>query len=392
MKSPTIHLASAIAVATILSCGQSTHPSSNLDDISSPGSSTQANRSLWLDGDELVFAQCPAGTIPSRYNCTESPNRKQWVTIEQDTLSEIQKDLVANESARQAEISRLNNENPTTKDLLAKIAAAEMLIADLEIVRATAVDQITLEHDKKAKLQVLGSQLKDQITIIDKRLATEPTNQDLLALKASLVTDLDALQARSDAVNQLIAQLEQNIQSIVDVIQNQQNLKVTYQEEIERLQMSTSVNSPELERLARVLAELKEERDLLGTFLAKIADQDIVHRTSILPGVNERLFLRIFRANNARIGANGILEINHNGNWGGVCDDNFNNAAAQVACRMLNLPTASATYKSVTSQNSTFILDDIICQGSEASLFDCNHSPIGINNCRASEFIAISCP
>jgi len=36
-------------------------------------------------------------------------------------------------------------------------------------------------------------------------------------------------------------------------------------------------------------------------------------------------------------GFEGRLEVNHDGIWGTVCDDNFNDAAAKVACFQLGL-------------------------------------------------------
>ena len=34
----------------------------------------------------------------------------------------------------------------------------------------------------------------------------------------------------------------------------------------------------------------------------------------------------------------GRLEVNYGGQWGTVCDDRFDNNAAKVACKSLNLP------------------------------------------------------
>jgi len=36
-------------------------------------------------------------------------------------------------------------------------------------------------------------------------------------------------------------------------------------------------------------------------------------------------------------GTEGRLEVRHDGSWGTVCDDNFNDAAARVACYQLGL-------------------------------------------------------
>ena len=40
---------------------------------------------------------------------------------------------------------------------------------------------------------------------------------------------------------------------------------------------------------------------------------------------------------NGRNQYEGRLEIFHNGNWGTVCDDGFNETSATVVCRMLNV-------------------------------------------------------
>ena len=40
----------------------------------------------------------------------------------------------------------------------------------------------------------------------------------------------------------------------------------------------------------------------------------------------------------------GRLELRHNGVWGTVCDDGFNDAAAKVVCNMLNFGYVNAQF------------------------------------------------
>lgn len=93
-------------------------------------------------------------------------------------------------------------------------------------------------------------------------------------------------------------------------------------------------------------------------------------------------------------GSNGRLEVLHNGTWGTVCDDSFDNNAAKVVCHMLgytgNLFVAreKAQYGAGTGQ---MWLDDVTCQGNETSLFSCQENPWGVNNCGHDEDVGVDC-
>jgi hypothetical protein len=96
----------------------------------------------------------------------------------------------------------------------------------------------------------------------------------------------------------------------------------------------------------------------------------------------------------------GLLEIYNNGVWGTVCDNGFNVLAAQVACRQLGIPFSGARIISTTAQGDpngpapgtgAILLDQISCSGTENSLLDCQHSPIGTHSCTHSEDVAIFC-
>ncbi len=86
----------------------------------------------------------------------------------------------------------------------------------------------------------------------------------------------------------------------------------------------------------------------------------------------------------------GRLEVFANGTWGPVCDDSFSQAGATVVCRDLGF-TSALTWSSTTGITDTFLLDDVICVGTETTLLNCPHSPIGVENCTAPESLLITC-
>ncbi|KAK3087601.1 hypothetical protein FSP39_008130 [Pinctada imbricata] len=90
----------------------------------------------------------------------------------------------------------------------------------------------------------------------------------------------------------------------------------------------------------------------------------------------------------------GRLEVNYQGVWGTVCDDYFDTVAAQVVCKMLNLPwqgaqpRAKAFFGQGTGQ---IFLDNVICRGNETSIAYCRHRPWKTSNCRHSEDVGVVC-
>uniref|UniRef100_A0A674JCD6 Soluble scavenger receptor cysteine-rich domain-containing protein SSC5D n=1 Tax=Terrapene triunguis TaxID=2587831 RepID=A0A674JCD6_9SAUR len=83
----------------------------------------------------------------------------------------------------------------------------------------------------------------------------------------------------------------------------------------------------------------------------------------------------------------GRVEVLHNQQWGTVCHDGWDITEAGVVCRQLGCGTAlSAPRKARFGQGSDRIwLDDVICKGTEAALFDCRAQPWGDNNCNHGE-------
>ena len=96
----------------------------------------------------------------------------------------------------------------------------------------------------------------------------------------------------------------------------------------------------------------------------------------------------------------GRVEINYNGTWGTVCDDNWDIKDATVVCRMLGFKyawTAIAFGVLVTEQNGDFYgtgpiwLDDVNCKGNESSLSECSHNGWLVHNCDHLEDAGVLC-
>ena len=104
------------------------------------------------------------------------------------------------------------------------------------------------------------------------------------------------------------------------------------------------------------------------------------------------------------------MEICNNNVWGTVCDDNWGNTDAGVACRQLGFRTTGecclyrcpfsvswlysggrAIYSGFTDGTGQIWLDDVRCRGTESRLIDCDANPLGQNNCLHNEDAGVRC-
>ncbi|XP_062609505.1 uncharacterized protein LOC134271297 [Saccostrea cucullata] len=89
--------------------------------------------------------------------------------------------------------------------------------------------------------------------------------------------------------------------------------------------------------------------------------------------------------------SSGRVEVNLNGLWGTVCDDEFDTRAAQVLCKQLGLPYAHAFPNNFGPGTGSIWLDDVMCMGSEGNILECNQTEIGNNDCDHTEDIGVVC-
>jgi len=90
----------------------------------------------------------------------------------------------------------------------------------------------------------------------------------------------------------------------------------------------------------------------------------------------------------------GRVEVYYSQEWGTVCDDDFGIDDCNVACRQLGQGQCVAYDTESYPQGSSSVriwLDDLRCQGHEATLDSCGHSGWGQHNCGHHEDVMVSC-
>ncbi|XP_058262799.1 deleted in malignant brain tumors 1 protein-like isoform X2 [Hemibagrus wyckioides] len=103
------------------------------------------------------------------------------------------------------------------------------------------------------------------------------------------------------------------------------------------------------------------------------------------------------RASNIRLIGNNIcsgrVEILHDGQWGTVCDDDWDLNDAEVVCRQLGCGKAVTAHQIAHfGQGSGPIwLNNVQCSGSESSITECSHSGFGNLNCNHGEDAGVTC-
>merc|ERR1712038_359608 len=89
----------------------------------------------------------------------------------------------------------------------------------------------------------------------------------------------------------------------------------------------------------------------------------------------------------------GRVELFYGGNWGTVCDDDWDIEDANVVCKMLGYPSALRVSRLMEFGEGTgkIILDDVNCLGSEKNIAECPHEGFYSNNCFHREDAGVIC-
>lgn len=100
--------------------------------------------------------------------------------------------------------------------------------------------------------------------------------------------------------------------------------------------------------------------------------------------------MRLVDGNSA---CSGRVEVLYNGQWGTVCEDNWDINDAQVACREMGCGDAVEVKKGAFfgAGVGKIWMDKVNCKGTEGSLFNCPANPFGTNNCVHNQDAGVIC-
>ncbi|XP_063405745.1 deleted in malignant brain tumors 1 protein-like [Mytilus trossulus] len=101
-----------------------------------------------------------------------------------------------------------------------------------------------------------------------------------------------------------------------------------------------------------------------------------------------------FRLKNGNHAFEGRVEVFHNGNWGTICDNEFDVEEARVVCRILGYERRSPlVYGNAYfgPGSGAILVESVNCGGSETNFEHCGHSAWGHHNCGHNEDVSISC-
>lgn len=85
----------------------------------------------------------------------------------------------------------------------------------------------------------------------------------------------------------------------------------------------------------------------------------------------------------------GRVELLHNGEWGAICDDNFDVNDAIVICRMLGYGApvealGNSHFGPGGGKDFKYWIDELACSGNERDISECSFAGYGIHNCDVS--------
>jgi len=181
---------------------------------------------------------------------------------------------------------------------------------------------------------------------------------------AQLINEFDALKAKDEGLTEKVRALKSKVSTLTSKVATLTDKDAALTSKVATLTSKDNTFSAEVNALKAKVSKLKND---------------------VIPG----------KYTNIRLTSTKRLEVRVHGEWGTVCDDEFDSNDARVACRQMGKTGGVKYYSSWGHQGNSATgkiwLDDLACTGSESSLFDCPRNGLGNHNCGHHETVHMYC-
>ncbi|XP_052086520.1 deleted in malignant brain tumors 1 protein-like [Mytilus californianus] len=133
-----------------------------------------------------------------------------------------------------------------------------------------------------------------------------------------------------------------------------------------------------------------EELDLSGCIFPGWSNNVCHHSKDISVNCD----VTVVRLVNGSFAGEGRVEVKHDGEWGTICDDNFDDFDAKVICKMLGFINTNPT----VHRNGYFgkghgkvMMNNLDCSGRERDVNECSFPGWEKNNCAHNKAVGVSC-
>ncbi len=281
---------SAIAPVLLLGCGVSSPKSSDVKDMAiKNGQSTDL---LWIQNDEVILANCPAGAPPVQKNCVKSKSRKT-LDLQAKLIEAIKADKAGPEALLAAEIKKLKDGHPIIAELSTKISETDKKLVGID---QQIKDQLAKIASFQVQIDQEADQLSDlrlQLASVETKLVSVPSEPTLVKLRLRLLEEIDQ---KDELVNELFTD-QQSVKN--ELGKSEQRKKEAQQkrsdfEREQKFQWDTlTVSSSLTDQLQGQIDGLNEELAAVPGLFKLISDQGIAYREEDADDVQLRLLKRI---------------------------------------------------------------------------------------------------
>lgn len=388
-----VYIILIMATAAIIGACGANDLNSNLADVSGPKNGGGSEILLWQQGDVIYYGNCVAGRLAIRANCQPATNMERQKLV-MATVNAYRKEATPLSLKLSEEIDRLKLADPTSLDHLEAIAALESTSTRLTEKKSALVKRLDMISPQIAELNSQIGDYESQITAVRELLTQNPNDAELKLLLRQLTDEKNLLQGELTEFNEEKRELDAEISQKSLTIGELADQLVVKRNEYQRHYDDLVVESEWSRRLTEKINQIEAQTSLIPDVMSLIGVADISYRSSNLNVELREVFGKIaetLRQPQIRLlGPNRILQVFHNSEWLGVCDDSFDAQDGQVACRELGL-SYSSFRTNISGESSRFWLDNLNCKGSESRLSDCSHAGWGQEDCNSTEHVSLTC-